>query len=246
MPRKKSSLFEDLYEIAVKLPWWAGLLLALISFVALHSVAQMEIAPSPPAEIGQNISRQLFRTFSSILQYLIPAIFCLGAMGSFFEHLRRQKLFDQIQKEQTSLSQISWQEFELLVGEAFRQKGYLVVETGSGADGGVDLVLTKNGGRFLVQCKHWKSSNKVSVMAVRELLGVIASQKADGGFLVASGGFTKDADAFAKQTGIVLVGREDLHKMIQSAKTSTMSLGHTQPPKIKATTAALPPPSNIP
>jgi restriction system protein len=35
----------------------------------------------------------------------------------------------------------SWQEFERLVGEAFRRQGYVVAQTQAGADGGVDLIL---------------------------------------------------------------------------------------------------------
>jgi len=222
MPRrKKSSIYEDLFDIAAMVPWWAGLLLAVISFIGFHSVAQMEmVPPSHPTGFGQHFSRQLFRTLSSILQYLIPAIFCLGAATSFFSRLKRRMLFKQVHGEQITVAQLSWKEFELLIGEAFRQRGYSVIETGDGADGGVDLVLTKNGERFLVQCKHWKSGARVSVMVVRELLGVMTSQKAKGGFVVASGGFTKDAEEFAQKNGINLIGRDELHRMIQAAQTS--------------------------
>ena len=52
--------------------------------------------------------------------------------------------------------------------------------TGGGADGGVDLVLSKTGERILVQCKNWKSS-KVGVSTVRELFGVVTAEGASGG-----------------------------------------------------------------
>ena len=227
--RRKSGLFEDLFDIAATLRWWVGLLLALISFIGFHSVAQIEIVPpSQPADFGDNISRQLFKTLSSILQYVFPAILCLGAAASFFSRLKRRKLFDRVQHEQTTLTQLSWKEFELLVGEAFRQRGYAVVETGDGADGGIDLVLTKNGERILVQCKHWKSA-KVTVMVVRELLGVMASQGAKGGFVVTSGSFTREAESFAQSNGIALVGADELNKMIQAAKSSIQTHQHLQP-----------------
>jgi restriction system protein len=39
---------------------------------------------------------------------------------------------------------MTWREFEALVGEYFRLRGFAVTETGGGgADGGVDLMLTK-------------------------------------------------------------------------------------------------------
>ncbi|WP_233094641.1 restriction endonuclease [Delftia acidovorans] len=49
---------------------------------------------------------------------------------------------------------MSWQQFETLVGEGFQQRGGRVKETGGGGpDGGVDLVLSKDGEKTLVQCK---------------------------------------------------------------------------------------------
>jgi len=69
-----------------------------------------------------------------------------------------------------SLTALPWKRLEDLLGEAYRQ-GYRVEETlGGGADGGVDLVLRKEGRRTLVQCKRWKQS--VPVQTVREPYGV--------------------------------------------------------------------------
>jgi restriction system protein len=81
-----------------------------------------------------------------------------------------------------ALNGMSWREFELLVGEAFRLQGYKVTEQGgAGPDGGVDIVLRKGSDTFLVQCKQCKAF-KVSVGVVRELYGVMAAQGAAGGF----------------------------------------------------------------
>ena len=79
---------------------------------------------------------------------------------------------------------MTWGQFEKLVGEAFRLQGYSVTETGrGGADGGRDLILSKGGERFLVQCKQWKAF-MVPVGVVRELYGVMAAKAAAGGFVV--------------------------------------------------------------
>jgi hypothetical protein len=70
---------------------------------------------------------------------------------------------------------MSWQDFERLIGEAFRRRGYAVAATGGGgADGGVELMLTKGGEKSLVQCKHWRAQ-QVGVTVVRELYGVMAA-----------------------------------------------------------------------
>jgi hypothetical protein len=47
---------------------------------------------------------------------------------------------------------MTWRQFEMLVGESFRRRGFTITETGgNGPDGGVDLILSKAGERYLVQ-----------------------------------------------------------------------------------------------
>jgi restriction system protein len=106
------------------------------------------------------------------------------------------------------------------VGEAYALQGYHVTETGGGgADGGVDLVLTKGGEKFFVQCKQWKAY-KVGVDVVRELYGVMAAKGATGGFVVTSGRFTDDAKAFAAGRNVQLLDGTRLFVMIKQAKQS--------------------------
>ena len=115
---------------------------------------------------------------------------------------------------------MSWREFELLVGEAFRLQGYSVTELGgAGADGGVDLVLRKGNEKFLVQCKQWKAF-KVGVEVVRELYGVMAAQGAAGGFVITSGTFTADAKSFAEGRNVKLVDGPRLFDLLKQAKSS--------------------------
>jgi restriction system protein len=53
----------------------------------------------------------------------------------------RRKLYDR-QTGIDSIRALSWKEFELLIGEAYRRQGYQVIETGGGgAGGGIDLRL---------------------------------------------------------------------------------------------------------
>jgi restriction system protein len=123
---------------------------------------------------------------------------------------------------------MSWREFEMLVGEGFRLKGYQVAETGGGgADGGVDLVLTKGGEKLLVQCKQWRAF-KVGVDVVRELYGVMAARGATGGFVVTSGRFTEDARTFAGGRNVTLLDGPQLHDLIRQAK-SAVDLGERSP-----------------
>jgi restriction system protein len=106
---------------------------------------------------------------------------------------------------------------------AFRLHGFRVAETGGGgADGGVDLVLTKGGEKFLVQCKQWKAY-KVGVDTVRELYGVMAARGATGGFVVTSGTFSGDAQEFAQGRNVNLMDGARLFGLIRQAKDSLRS-----------------------
>ncbi len=218
MSRRKSSIVEDLFDIASKLPWWVGVLLALVAYVWLHGIAAGPItATAQPGQMGTLVIQQLFKTFAGIGQYLLPLVFLAGALASALGRAKRRSLAAGVADNPGpgALHGMSWQEFEMLVGEAFRQQGYAVAETGGGgADGGVDLVLKKGNEKFLVQCKQWKAF-KVGVEIVRALYGVMAAQGATGGYVVTSGAFTAEARAFCDGRNITLIDGPALTRMLQ-------------------------------
>ncbi len=131
-----------------------------------------------------------------VLRYLLPALthgslwaligsafapwltFALALIALYTEADKYQRR--QLLKQQSSLETLrglTWQEFELLVGEAYRRQGYSVEETGgSGPDGGVDLVLRRTGETVLVQCKRWKQQAKVGAPTVRRRCASCAAQ----------------------------------------------------------------------
>jgi len=127
-----------------------------------------------------------------------------------------------------ALQNMSWQQFETLVGEGFQRRGGRVKETGGGRpDGGVDLVLSKDGEKTLVQCKQWKAF-KVGVSTVRELYGVMAADGAAAGFVVTSGRFTQEAVAFAAGRNIHLMDGAALMKLLKEAKAQTDATSATK------------------
>ena len=221
MSRRKQNLVEDLIDVTSTLPWWVGALLALLAYVGLHSLAASEVtAAAQPGKMGGFVNQTLFRTLASVGQYLLPFAFSVGAALSAYGRYRRRALHAQVAASPGSgaLNDMSRKEFEAVVGEAFRRKGYSVTETGGGgADGGVDLALRKNGEAFLVQCKQWRAI-KVGVTTVRELYGVMAARGAAGGFVVTSGVFTDEARAFVRGRNIELMDGEALHALIRGVR----------------------------
>jgi restriction system protein len=160
--------------------------------------------------LGENAGRQLYTTLASFFLYILPLLFVLGSIVSVFARRKRANLFENAVANDDALSQMTWREFELLVGEYFRHRGFSVKEMGGGgADGGVDLIVSSGNDRYVVQCKKWKSK-QVGVATVRELYGVMGATGAAGAFVVTSGSFTKDAGRFAEGREIELVAADYL------------------------------------
>jgi restriction system protein len=223
MVRRKDSVLDDLLGIAKILPWWVDVAIALITYFGLHEVASNEVTLAiQPGKMGEFLGAQMTKTFATLGQYLLPFVFSLGAVLSFLGRKKREHLLSETKQrgKQNALLNMSWREFEMLVGEVFRQRGFTVVEMGgNGADGGIDLVLKKNGETHLVQCKQWKAY-KVGVEIVRELYGVMAAKGAVSGYVVTSGVYTNEAKAFASGRNIELVDGGKLALMIQGVKSS--------------------------
>lgn len=219
--KRKQGAFEDLIDISAMLPWWVSVLLALIAYFILHHYATAEIATAvSPGQMGAFAASHFGKMLATFGQYLIPLALLIGAGISAYGQHKRAGLFTDVQESSSHsvLNGMSWQEFEMLVGEAFRHKGCTVAETGGGgADGGIDLVLKKDGEKFLVQCKQWKAY-KVGVTTIRELYGVMVAEGAAGGFVVTSGLFTQEAKSFAKGKNIGLIDGAELTIMIKSTK----------------------------
>lgn len=219
-------------EIAALLPWWGGVLLAVIAYGILHYFAvQPNVAPTELKNMGAFAGRELGRTLALFLQYIVPLAFLLGAIVSAVQAARARRLHRQVSQapSRNALESMSWREFEELVGETFRQRGFQVERRGgSGPDGGVDLALHLGSDTYLVQCKQWKSRS-VGVATVRELFGVMAAEGAVGGFVVASGAFTEEAKRFVEGRAIELVGTDTLLALIQSGAAQAASQPAVQP-----------------
>lgn len=234
-------------DLVAMLPWWIGVLLALTSYLLLHAYAEQPVeAVTPSAALGATLVQTLWKTMASAGQYLLPLVCLAGAGISAWRRWERKSLLSAVQQSQASdaLHGMSWKRFEMLVGEGFRLQGYHVVETGGGgADGGVDLILSRpgqNGGeKFLVQCKQWRAL-KVGVGVVRELYGLMAAQGAAGGFVVTSGRFTEEAMSFASGRNLTLLDGPQLHGLLQQAKggVNHFATQRTQAPAARRTQAA--------
>jgi restriction system protein len=192
MPKRKGSVVEDL----ILAPWWISLVLATVVYLVLSNAKAA--APLAP--------------------FISFVLICIAGLSAVRAWANRRMLEQQTGID--SLRALPWKQFEDLLGEAYRRRGYNVMETlRGGADGGVDLVLSRHGGTTLVQCKRWKGK-PVPVQTVRELFGVMTDHGANAAKLVATTTFTSEAVNFARGKPIELVSAGALLQLIRSVQTS--------------------------
>jgi restriction system protein len=210
--RRNRSILEDLAMI----PWWSNVILAVVIYISFKYWIP-SIAFQNPFYKGMAMAVPGFAPIAA-------GVLLMVAMISAFNACRKGELLER-QKGIGTLRLISWHEFEELVGEAYRRKGYAVIESGGGGtDGGVDLILKKGAEKLLVQCKHWRI-DKVGVKVVRELYGVMAAEGATGGVVISLGTFTQEARDFARGKPLELLDGPELLKVIAEVQKTAMPVG---------------------
>lgn len=210
MGRRRNSLL----DVMATWPWYINAAVGGLGFATLRWLlpAWRQPVTAPTGDILLQILAQ------PVFAWAWLAICMLATLLSLAGAYKRRQLLD-TRTGLESLATTGWRNFELLVGEAFRRQGYAVEETGlGGADGGIDLILRRNGKRTLVQCKQWRRQ-QVGVTVVRELYGLLAHHKADAAMVVSSGKFSRDAQAFVAGKPVALVPGAELLRMIREVQT---------------------------
>lgn len=123
-----------------------------------------------------------------------------------------------------ALKALEWKRFELLCAKYYELTGFRSETIRCGPDGGIDVKLYRvdpSKPIAIVQCKAWNGS-QVGVAPVRELLGVMTSEKVGRGIFLTTSTFTKDALAFAETNPILLLDGstflKKIHDLPEAAK----------------------------
>jgi len=188
-----------------KLPWWAGVALAGLAYFGLENLS----VPAGPDGAQP--------AMLAVGRYLLTAVFLAVALRSAYGRLRRRRshIAASGRPGAGALDAMSRQQFETLLSEAYRRKGYAVSATGNGSpDGGVDLSLRKGDAHILVYCRQWRAL-QVGVNSVRELHGLMTARDANAGVVVTAGVFTAEARAFARDRQIELMAGKALQDLVR-------------------------------
>ena len=87
-------------------------------------------------------------------------------------------------------------EFEKIVGKLFQKLGYKVFQTPKSNDKGKDLILTKKGQKFLVECKRYAESKMVGRPELQKFYAAIIEEEAEFGYFVTSSDFASTSKSY--------------------------------------------------
>lgn len=125
------------------------------------------------------------------------------------------------QAKLAELDRLSGERFEAYLAGLFGQQGYAVELTAVTGDYGADLILIKHGRRIAVQAKRYTGS--VGVQAVQEALSGRAYYKCDCAWVVSTGKFTPNALELAARSGVSLIDRGAIAKLIAQYAAKSVS-----------------------
>ena len=148
---------------------------------------------------------------------IVPAIVSAPMLANVVQE--EAPAYDGFPREKITarLSEMDWFQFEKLMELVYAAQGCRVTRRGGAkADGGIDLIVEKDGVKAAVQCKHWKSW-KVGVRNIRELKGAMTIESIQRGVLVTIVGYTEEARALGAEQSISLLDLGKLLDFIEQA-----------------------------
>ena len=117
-----------------------------------------------------------------------------------------------------NINSLTGVEFERVCKRLLENMGFSVETTKTTGDGGIDLIAYNSqpllSGKYIIQCKRYTGS--VGEPIIRDLYGVITSERANKGILMTSGVFTKQAQAFAEDKPIELIDGVKLKELLEN------------------------------
>ena len=154
-----------------------------------------------------------------------------SAEDLFYLHESVSELITALKSSPYLLGELDSRQFEEIVAEVFRSKGYQVDLTKKTCDGGKDIIAIhtdslgiKN--KYFIECKCYAESNKIGVDIVRSLYGVKNTKDGPNkAILVTTSTFTSGAKKFIESEtlsswDLVLADREQLLSWLYEYKES--------------------------
>ncbi len=120
-----------------------------------------------------------------------------------------------------NINNLSGVEFEKVCQQLVENMGFETETTKASGDGGIDLIAYNHQpllpGKYIIQCKRYKGS--VGEPILRDLYGVVTSERANKGILMTTGHFTKSAIVFAEGKPLELLDGKAMLELLKKYET---------------------------
>ena len=115
-----------------------------------------------------------------------------------------------------SIENMSGTDFEHFCADLLRVNGYTDVQITAGAgDHGIDIVAEKDEMKWGFQCKRWGAETHIGNDVVRDTFAGKAFYHCDIAAIIATTQFTRKAEEYARETGILLWGQDKLYRLME-------------------------------
>lgn len=119
-------------------------------------------------------------------------------------------------EQAVDLDSLDGQGFERVCRQLIESMGFTAEMTKASGDGGIDILAYNTqpllSGKYVIQCKRYAGS--VGEPIIRDLYGVVMSERANKGILMTTGTFTRQAREFASEKQIELIDGEKLGELL--------------------------------
>ena len=180
----------------------------------------------------EKLNRLLERKRELSKTVLAPSFLTIGDFEKFVgTTIHHPSTEDEAHIDINYIDELSPEQFEQVIGELYRKIGYKnVVITPLVGDKGVDIVvMDKEKGNFLIQCKH-VSKNKLSNLPPAAVREIVSARLWYENFykcsfnliaLTNAKNFTRTAEELAESNNVELINREKLKKLLKENKLSS-------------------------
>lgn len=131
-------------------------------------------------------------------------------------HITYTNMKKNFRNDSFNINNMTGKEFELLCKKLIEKMDFETELTKDSGDGGIDIIAYNYqpllSGKYIIQCKRYSGS--VGEPIIRDLYGVVTSERANKGILITTGYFTKSAIGFAKDKQIELIDRDRLNELL--------------------------------
>jgi restriction endonuclease Mrr len=143
------------------------------------------------------------------------------------QELGAQKKQSALRRAESNSAYEKGAQFESVCLELFQRMGFDAKATAISRDGGIDIVAFSSdaivGGKYIVQCKAWKSS--VGEPLVRDLYGLVHAENANKGIFITTSTYTTAAHNFARDKPLELINGKQLLSLIRKYMPEVLKTG---------------------